>query len=127
MSHTDRVLRELRISEESDLLSKVACDVLRILTILGGSAWESELSDRLLELWSQDHPQHGDPGRLQAKTEEALKILGDKGIITSKRMTKADLSTQSQREEMLHSARNYSSLVSLFGSDKQVLKYRGQT
>ena len=125
MGNTEKILRELRSREESNLPSKVACDILRTLTILGGSSWESELSDTLLELWHQDQSQAIDLSRLQAEIEGALKTLNDRGIITFQRRMKADLSTQAQREEMLYSALSYSSLINVFGSDRQVLKYRG--
>jgi hypothetical protein len=127
LGNTEKILRELRSHEESNLPSKVACDILRALTILGGSSWESELSDTLLELWHQDQSQAIDLNQLQAEIEGALKTLNDCGIITSQRRMKADLSTQAQREEMLCSALSYSSLINVFGSDRQVLKYRGQT
>jgi len=127
MEKTEKILRELRSREESDLPSKVACDILRALTILGGSSWESELSDTLLELWHQNQPQAADLSRSQAEIEGALETLNDCDVITSQRRIKADLSAQAQREEMLYRALNYSSLISVFGSDRQVLKYRGRT
>jgi hypothetical protein len=127
LGNTEKTLRELRSREESNLPEKVACDILRALTILGGSSWESELSDTLLELWHQDQSQPVDLSRLQTEIEGALKTLNDRGVITSQRRVKADLSAQAQREEMLYSALSYSLLISVFGSDRQVLKYRGQT
>ncbi|MBS7626850.1 hypothetical protein KEJ51_07440 [Candidatus Bathyarchaeota archaeon] len=120
----DKVLQDLRKSEDSSLSLKVACDILRVLTIMGGSAWMTELEQRLLELWSLDEEHLYDLGSLQGEVEKALELLRGRNLLNVRRCVRGDLETNVQREENLYSICDFTSLLRVFGSDGKVLRYR---
>jgi len=120
----DKVLQDLRRGEDSSLLLKVACDILRVLTIMGGSAWMSELEQTLLEFWSLDEGHPYDLGSLQGEVEKALELLRGRNLLTVRRGVRGDLETNLQREENLYSICDFTSLLRVFGSDGKILKYR---
>ncbi|MGQ9639934.1 MAG: hypothetical protein ACUVUB_05740 [Candidatus Bathyarchaeia archaeon] len=116
----DKVLQDLRMGEGDSLHLKVACDILRVLTIMGGSAWETELDQTLLELWSLGEAHHHDLESLQGAVEEALELLRGRKVLSIKRGVRADLETKVQREENLYSICDFTSLLRVFGGDRQV-------
>jgi len=124
MKSVSNVLRELKSKEETDALWKACCDVLRALTVLHGSAWGSDLTTTLNELWRMETLSEERINSLQGKVKEALGILNEKKIVVSQKRMRADLSKTRPMEETLHSASDFVILLREFGGDREVLRYR---
>lgn len=124
MESTPQTFRELKSSEETDVLKKVCCDILRTLSILHGSAWDSDLLITLNELWRMKRLSDDLICNLQGKIRSALKILNEKKIVISQKRMRADLSGPHPKEEMLHSVPDFITLLREFGGDRDVLGYR---
>ena len=124
MKSTPQVIRELKSKEETDVLGKTCCDILRTLTVLHGSAWDSDLMTTLNELWRMETLSEDQISNLQGKIKGALKILNEKKIVVSQKRMRADLSKPHPTEEMLHSAPDFMTLLREFGGDRDVLRYR---
>ena len=124
MKSTPQVIRELKSKEETDVLGKTCCDILRTLTVLHGSAWDSDLMTTLNELWRMKTLSEDQISNLQGKIKGALKILNEKKIVVSQKRVRADLSKPHPTEETLHSAPDLIILLREFGGDRDVLRYR---
>ncbi|MFQ6080190.1 MAG: hypothetical protein ACE5OW_00780 [Candidatus Bathyarchaeia archaeon] len=124
MKSTPQVIRELKSKEEADVLGRTCCDILRTLTILHGSAWDSDLVTTLNEFWRMKRLREDQIGNLQGKIEGALKILNEKKIVVSQKRMRAELSKPHPTEETLHSAPDLITLLREFGGDRDVLRYR---
>jgi hypothetical protein len=117
------LLGKLRAGERSDDLSRMACDVLRAMTVLGGSAWESDLHDTLSMIWSL---RQEDDKLTNAMLSKALEFLREKGILGVEKRTKGDLSTAKPVEEAFYRVGDWLTILRIFGSDKEVVLSRGR-
>ncbi len=124
MKSTHKVIRELKSKEGTDVLGKTCCDILRTLTVLHGSAWDSDLMTTLNELWRMKTLSEDQISNLRGKIEGALKVLNEKKIVVSQKRVRADLSKPHPKEETLHSASDLITLLREFGGDRDVLRYR---
>lgn len=124
MENSTEMIRELKEKEETDILRKTCCDILRAVTILHGSAWDSDLEGTLNELWFMKELGADQIEVLQKKIKDALKILNEKGIVTSQNRLRADLSKPYPTEENMHTAKDFVTLLREFGGDKDVIRYR---
>jgi len=124
MKSSTQVIRELKSKEETEVLGKTCCDILRTLTVLHGSAWDSDLMATLKELWRMKNLSEDQIGNLQGKIKGALKILNENKIVVSQMRMRADLSKTRPTEETLHSAPDFITLLREFGGDRDVLRYR---
>jgi hypothetical protein len=117
------LLRELKAGERSDDLSRMLCGVLRAMTVLGGSAWESDLHDALRMIWSlrQEEDKLG-----TAMLPRALEFLEEKGILTVEKRAKSDLSTEKAAEEGFYRIGDWLTILRIFGGDKEVVLSRGR-
>ena len=117
-------IRDLKEKEKTDILYRACCDILRALTILHGSAWQSDLIPTLEEIWGLQDLTLDDVDNLRRKLDDALKMLNERGIVSSEKRVKASLSSSRSREEMFHYTRSFFALIQEFGSDRYVMKYR---
>jgi len=124
MKSSTQVIRELKSKEETEVLGKTCCDILRTLTVLHGSAWDSDLTATLSELWRMKNLNEDQISNLQGKIKGALKILNENKIVVSQMRMRADLSKTGPTEETLHSALDFITLLREFGGDRDVLRYR---
>jgi len=124
MKSSTQVIRELKSKEETEVLGKTCCDILRTLTVLHGSAWDSDLMTTLSELWRMKNLNEDQISNLQGKIKGALKILNENKIVVSQMRMRADLSKTGPTEETLHSALDFITLLREFGGDRDVLRYR---
>lgn len=117
------LLRELKAGERSDDLSRMLCDVLRAVTVLGGSAWDSDLHDTLRMIWSlrqeEDKP-------ATAMLSRALDLLQEKEILRVEKRAKGDLATEKATEEGFYRAVDWLTILRMFGGDKEVVLSRGR-
>jgi hypothetical protein len=117
------LLRKLKAGERSDDLLRMLCDVLRAMTVLGGSAWESDLHDTLRMIWSlrqeEDKP-------AIAMLSRALEFLQEKEILRVEKRARGDLSTEKATEEGFYRARDWLTILRMFGGDKEVVLSRGR-
>jgi len=118
------LLGKLKAEERSDNLSRMACDVLRAMTVLGGSAWEGDLHDTLSMIWSlrQEEDKLADARMLS----RALEFLREKGILRVEKRAKSVLSTAKPVEEEFYRAEDWLTILRVFGGDKEVVLSRGQ-
>lgn len=122
MGKIDDAIRELLSKESEDELSRASCDVLRALTILGGRAWHSDLTDTLMGLWSIRDPEMQQTAAIRKRLDDAITFLNEKQIIVSEKKQRADLSG-GPVDELLHSSKEYVGLLKNFGGDRDVLRY----
>jgi hypothetical protein len=117
------LLGKLKAEERSDDLSRMTCDVLRAMTVLGGSAWEGDLHDTLSTIWSlrQEDNKPATP-----MLSRALEFLREKGILRVEKRAKSDLSTTKPVEEGFYLVEDWLTILRVFGGDKEVVLSRGQ-
>jgi len=117
------LLRKLKAGERLDDLSRMLCDALRAMTVLGGSAWESDLQDTLRMIWSlrqeEDKP-------AIAMLSRALEFLQEKEILRVEKRAKGDLSTEKATEEGFYQVEDWLTILRMFGGDKEVVLSRGR-
>lgn len=116
------LLRDLKARERSDDLSRMSCDILRAMTVLGGSAWESDLHDGLRLIWSLRQEEDRLETTLLAK---ALESLQDKQILRVEKRIRGDLTSGKATEEAFYRVGEWLTLLRIFGGDKEVVLSRG--
>jgi hypothetical protein len=124
LENFEKTIEEVRLREDVDALWKVCCDILRALTIFGGSAWHADLLNTLIEIWNTREMKGEEVNSLQAQIVNALNLLNERGVITSETRLKADLLRPSPTKEFLHTAKEYFVLLKMFGSDREVFRYK---
>jgi len=124
MESSTEVIQELKEKEETGILWKTCCDILRAVTILHGRAWDSDLERILTELWYMKELGADRIGVFRKKIKDALKFLNEKGVVTSQKRLRADLSKPYATEENMHTAKDFVTLLREFGGDKDVIRYR---
>jgi hypothetical protein len=117
------LLGKLKAEERSDDLSRMACDVLRAMTVLGGSAWEGDLHDTLSMIWSLRQEDNKLAAPMLSK---ALEFLREKGILRVEKRAKSDLSTVKPVEEEFYRAEDWLTILRIFGGDREVMLSRGR-
>jgi hypothetical protein len=115
------LLRKLKADERSDDLSRMQCDVLRAMTVLGGSAWESDLHDTLSMIWSL---RQEDDKLATPMLSKALEFLREKGILGVEKRAKGDLSTEKPAKEAFYRVGDWLTVLRIFGGDKEVVLSR---
>jgi hypothetical protein len=115
------LLRKLKADERSDNLSRMQCDVLRAMTVLGGSAWESDLHDTLSMIWSL---REEDDKLATPMLSKALEFLREKGILGVEKRAKGDLSTEKPAQEAFYRVGDWLTVLRIFGGDKEVVLSR---
>jgi hypothetical protein len=120
---TTDLLRELKARERSDDLSRMLCDVLRAMAVLGGSAWESDLHDSLRMIWSQRQEEDKLGGSLLPK---ALEFLQEKQILRVEKRARGELATEKATDETFYRVGDWLAVLRVFGGDKEVVLSRGQ-
>jgi len=117
------LLRKLKAGEPSDDLSRMLCDVLRAMTVLGGSAWESDLHDTLRMIWSLRQEEDKLAAVMFSK---ALEFLQEKKVLRVERRAKGDLSREKATEEGFYRVGDWLTILRIFGGDKEVVLSRGR-
>lgn len=117
------LLRELKSREHSDDLSRTSCDILRAMTILSGSAWESDLHDSLRMIWSLRQEEERLGAAVMAK---ALRFLQDKQILKVEKRNRGELTSGKAAEEAFYQVGEWIALLRIFGGDKEVVLSRGR-
>jgi hypothetical protein len=120
---TADLLGKLKADERSDDLSRMACDVLRAMTVLGGSAWEGDLHDTLSMIWNL---RQEDDKLASPMLSRALEFLREKGILRVEKRAKSDLSTAKPVEEGFYRLEDWLTILRVFGADKEVVLSRGR-
>jgi hypothetical protein len=117
------LLGKLKAEERSDDLSRMACDVLRAMTVLGGSAWEGDLHDTLSMIWSLRQEDNRPAAPMLSR---ALEFLREKGILRVEKRAKSDLSATKPVEEGFYLIEDWLTILRVFGGDKEVVLSRGR-
>jgi hypothetical protein len=117
------LLGKLKAEERSDELSRMMCDVLRAMTVLGGSAWESDLHDTLWMIWSQ---RQEDDKLATPMLSRALEFLREKEILRVEKRARGDLSKEKPVEEEFYRVGDWFTILRIFGGDKEVVLSRGR-
>jgi hypothetical protein len=123
MADSVDLLRELKSKERFDDLSRMSCDILRAMTVLGGSAWESDLDNSLRMIWSLRQKEDTLGTALVAK---ALQSLQDQQILKVQKRIRGELTSGKATEEAFYQVCGWFTLLRIFGSDKEVVLSRGR-
>ncbi|RLG98591.1 hypothetical protein DRO28_02400 [Candidatus Bathyarchaeota archaeon] len=121
---TGEIIKDLKEKEKTEPIYMTCCDVLRALTILHGSAWQSDLTLTLEEIWGLKNLTLDQTYELRDKLDEAIKLLNERGLILSGKRVRANLSSSKPTEEDFHQIKDFFTLIREFGSDRYVLRYR---
>jgi len=119
------LVKEVIAKQGEDPVYTAAADILKALVILYGSGWESEVRDVLMGLWSIRGLSLGQMGDIQLAIPKAVKLLSEAEVITVERRMRAV--GPKPEEEILYSAKDLSSLMRLFASDREIDRYRYET
>jgi len=91
-----------------------------------GSAWESELKDMLMTIWSVRGLELEEVGRMQEAVEEAEKMLQEVGLINVEERKRGDLGRSEPITEKLYELQNLFQVMKLLGGDPELDKIRLQ-
>ena len=123
MSDLVGIMLKMKKEEVKDSVTKLACNILRALLVLGGSGWKDELDSSLAALISIE----GDTESRSSlrDSETAMTLLKEKGLIEDRKGKRADAAGRSTVEDTLYSLKEYTTVMQVFGTDKLVLQLRG--
>ncbi|MCD6312701.1 MAG: hypothetical protein J7L79_02675 [Thaumarchaeota archaeon] len=107
-------------------MNKAAVDLLKALLLMYGSAWESELKDMLMTIWSVRGLDLEEMGRMQKAVEEAEEMLQKAGLITVEEKERGDLGRREPIKEKLYELQNLFQVMKLLGGDPELDKIRLQ-
>jgi len=122
----EKKLKSLLEKEDESTVEKVAADILRSLLLLYGSAWESDLKDMLMLIWSNRQLSLDEIGELQAALAEAEKLLERIGLIKIEEKYRGDLGRSEPISEKLYTTAHILLLMKVFGGDRELDKVRFQ-
>lgn len=122
----EKEIREILEQENRDRVNKAAADLLRALLLLYGSAWESELGDMLMSIWSIRGLSLDQVGELQSVLRDAEEMLSEKGIIKVELRYRGDLGESEPTMERLYSTSHLYVLMKALSGDRDVDKVRLQ-
>ena len=91
-----------------------------------GSAWESELKDMLMTIWSVRGLGLEEVGRMQEAVEEAERMLRKSGLITVEEKERGDLGRSGPVREKLYKLQNLFQVMKLLGRDPELDRVRLQ-
>mgnify|MGYP000002778546 CR=1 FL=1 len=119
----EEILRDL-IERRDDPVYRAAVDILKALYILYGSAWESELKDTLMGLWSIRGLSLSEVGEIEGRIPEAAEALKKLGVIKVEERFRADLGRSEPIKERFYEINNLTALLRVFSSDQEIDRYR---
>ena len=119
----EEILRDL-IERRDDPVYRAAVDILKALYILYGSAWESELKDTLMGLWSIRGLSLSEVGKIEGRIPEAAEALKELGVIKVEERFRADLGRSEPIKERFYEINNLTALLRVFSSDQEIDRYR---
>ena len=119
----EEILRDL-IERRDDPVYRAAVDILKALYILYGSAWESELKDTLMGLWSIRGLSLSEVGEIEGRIPEATEALKKLGVIKVEERFRADLGRSEPIKERFYEVNNLTALLRVFSSDQEIDRYR---
>ena len=124
-SEPEKKIRDLLQRQEESKADKAAIDLLKALLLMYGSAWESELKDMLMMIWSMRGLGLDEIGEMKAALNEAEKILQEAGLITIEEKARGDLGKSEPITEKLYTAKHLFLLMRLL-RDSELDKLRFQ-
>jgi len=124
-SEPKKKIRDLLQRQEESKTDKAAIDLLKALLLMYGSAWESELKDMLMMIWSIRGLGLDEMGEMQAALNEAEKILQEAGLITIEEKARGDLGKSEPITEKLYTTKHLFLLMRLL-RDSELDKLRFQ-
>ena len=124
-SEPEKKIRNLLQRQEESKADKAAIDLLKALLLMYGSAWESELKDMLMMIWSIRGLGLDEIGEMQAALNEAEKILQEAGLITIEEKARGDLGKSEPITEKLYTTKHLFLLMRLL-RDSELDKLRFQ-
>ena len=119
----EEILRDL-IERRDNPVYRAAVDILKALYILYGSAWESELKDTLMGLWSIRGLSLSEVGEIEGRIPEAAETLKKLGVIKVEERFRADLGRSEPIKERFYEVNNLTALLRVFSSDQEIDRYR---
>jgi len=122
----EKEIREILEQENLDRVNKAAADLLRALLLLYGSAWESELRDMLMSIWSIRGLSLDQVGELQSVLRDAEEMLSEKGVIKVELRYRGELGESEPTMERLYSTSHLYILMKALSGDRDVGKVRFQ-
>ena len=124
-SEPKKKIRDLLQRQEESKTDKAAIDLLKALLLMYGSAWESELKDMLMMIWSIRGLGLDEIGEMQAALNEAEKMLQEAGLITIEEKSRGDLGKSEPITEKLYTTKHLFLLMRLL-RDSELDKLRFQ-
>ena len=124
-SEPEKKIRNLLQRQEESKADKAAIDLLKALLLMYGSAWESELKDMLMMIWSIRGLGLDEIGEMQAALNEAEKILQEAGLVTIEEKARGDLGKSEPITEKLYTTKHLFLLMRLL-RDSELDKLRFQ-
>lgn len=122
----EKAILEIIKEQDRDIVSKAAADLLKSLLLLYGSAWESDLKDVLMGIWSIRNLDLEQIGKLQEALPEAERVLSEKKIIEVEVKPRGDLGREEPLLEKFYATGYLYLLMKLFGGDLEVDRFRYQ-
>lgn len=119
---SEEYVKEIIRRQGEDILYQAAMDILRAMVILYGSAWERDLRDVLMTLWSMKNLDLREIGELQEKIPEAVKLLRERDVLQVERRLHA-VGVEPEEED-LYTARDITLLIRLLSADREISRYR---
>ena len=123
----EKAILEIIGEQDRDIVSKAAADLLKSLLLLYGSAWESDLKDVLMGIWSIRNLDLDQIGELQDALSKAEELLCEKKIIEVETRPRGDLGRDKPIQEKFYTTRYLYLLMKLFSGDLEVDRFRYQT
>ena len=112
------------IKKRDDPVYGAAVDILKALYILYGSAWESELKDTLMGLWSIRGLSLSEVEEIEGRIPKAAEVLSKLGVIKVEDRFRADLGKPKPVKERFYEVNNLTALLRAFSSDREIDRYR---
>ena len=123
MSDLVGIMLKMKEEEVKDSVTKLACDIVRALLVLGGSGWKDELDSSLAALISIEEDTESRSSLRDS--ESAINLLKEKGWIEDRKGKRADAAGRSTVEDTLYALKEYTTVMQVFGTDKLALQLRG--
>jgi len=113
-------IAEVLISENESELTKMAANILRVLTIYYGVCWKTELPEDLSKFYKS---MEIEPLNLDL-IDEAVNYLETKGVIVTEYRKRGELLDKSIYIDKLIKLRDFDTAVKILQKDEVFIKYR---
>ncbi|HID91250.1 TPA: hypothetical protein EYP44_04750 [Candidatus Bathyarchaeota archaeon] len=116
-------IREIRARDvDGEPLWRVCCDIVRVLLLLRGAAWDTDLVNELRNIWARRGWREEKVGKLLGYLDGAAKTLQSKGILSAQRRKRSRLTGVGTVEGVLYSLKHQRPVMRGFADDRELLR-----